>query len=45
MTPALAGRVTGAGGASRLSSASPVGMEAMIELGRLKLKVRSARVP
>jgi hypothetical protein len=39
---ALAGE---AGGASRLSSASPIGMDAMISLRGLKLKERNGSPP
>jgi hypothetical protein len=39
---ALAGEV---GGASRPSSTSPIGMDAMIRPGGLMFKVRSGRLP
>lgn len=46
MKPAALGALAGeAGGASRLSSASPIGMDAMIRPGGVKLKERSAGRP
>ena len=46
ITPAAPRALAGeAGGASRLSSASPIGMDAMIEPGGLKLKERNGSPP
>jgi len=46
ITPAAPRALAGeAGGASRLSSASPIGMDAMISLRGLKLKERNGSPP